>query len=131
MQKICKKCSIEKSTDEFYLYRKDGSRKSDYTDFCKYCHNRRSTKEQVKSRNNKAKIKRDFGLTVDEYKKYFEIANYKCEICNSGLRLSLDHNHATGKIRGVLCMNCNTALGHVKDDIKILEGLIEWLRVKS
>lgn len=56
-----------------------------------------------------------------------------CSICNiedgkSQKRLSVDHCHITGKFRGWLCCNCNTALGHLKDNINILEKMIGYLK---
>lgn len=125
--KICGKCKEEKLISEYYKMRGEGLRKSDYNSFCKYCHNRRSPKEQVMQRNAKARIKREFGLSIEEYRQYFEDADYKCSVCDSKHKLVLDHCHSTGIIRGVLCHNCNTALGHVKDNILILKGLINFL----
>jgi len=56
-----------------------------------------------------------------------------CDVCGStaAIRgnggLHVDHDHDTGKVRGVLCNGCNLALGYVKDDPKILRGLIAYL----
>lgn len=50
-----------------------------------------------------------------------------CAVCGSTDRLHVDHNHTTGKVRGVLCFNCNGALGHVRDSREILAGLIKYL----
>ena len=47
--------------------------------------------------------------------------------CISGMRLAVDHCHVTGKVRGLLCCNCNRALGLLKDDPKILANLIDYL----
>lgn len=127
LTKTCGKCKEEKLITEYYLQRGEGLRKSDYNSYCKYCHNRRSPKEQVKQRNNRARIKRDYGLTVDEYQLMFELVDYKCVVCKSEKKLVLDHCHETGQIRNVLCHNCNTALGHVKDNIIILQGLVKYL----
>ena len=46
-------------------------------------------------------------------------------------RLHIDHNHKTGKVRGLLCVNCNHALGKVKDDKLILMGLIDYLNERN
>lgn len=57
-----------------------------------------------------------------------------CEVCGgvnpNGRRLSLDYDHVTGKFRGWLCANCNTALGHVHDDPERLIALIRYLGVR-
>jgi len=51
-----------------------------------------------------------------------------CEVCGFVGKMAKDHNHATGAIRGFLCSHCNLALGHVKDDPKILRGLVKYLK---
>lgn len=53
-----------------------------------------------------------------------------CAICGSpvaGHMMCLDHCHATGRVRGVLCRNCNSALGCVEEDRRILAGLLTYL----
>jgi hypothetical protein len=53
-----------------------------------------------------------------------------CAICGAkpkGKRLAMDHDHKTGKIRGLLCMQCNTALGKFRDDTKLLKKAIRYL----
>ena len=47
--------------------------------------------------------------------------------CGSGRRLAVDHNHTTGKVRGLLCSNCNTLLGKAKDNVNILQAAIDYL----
>jgi hypothetical protein len=48
--------------------------------------------------------------------------------CSSGKRLAVDHNHISGKIRGLLCSNCNTSLGGFMDNEKLLINVVEYLR---
>ena len=58
----------------------------------------------------------------------------ECDACGDsveGLNKHLDHCHKTGIARGILCSGCNLALGHAKDDIKRLEGLIVYLKDRS
>lgn len=70
----------------------------------------------------------------DKYKaKYNNPTAYKsrpstCEICGGTTRIAYDHCHKTGIFRGWLCMKCNTALGLVKDDIILLEKMIDYLK---
>lgn len=51
-----------------------------------------------------------------------------CELCGGKTRIAYDHDHKTGKHRGWLCMKCNTALGLVNDDIKLLQKMIDYLK---
>jgi hypothetical protein len=62
-----------------------------------------------------------------------ESQNHLCHICNetnpdSSRRLYVDHNHSTGKIRKLLCVRCNAAIGYVRERLDILEKIIEYLR---
>ena len=70
-----------------------------------------------------------------EYRKGLrEACNHKCMVCYTGLskkgktKECIDHDHATGKIRGVLCLRCNSALGHFDEDSVRILAAIEYLR---
>lgn len=52
-----------------------------------------------------------------------------CEVCNAAKKTYFDHDHSTGKFRGWICLNCNTALGHVRDDVEVLKKLILYLEI--
>ena len=78
-----------------------------------------------------------YGITLKDYDFMLEQQNYKCKICGvsselimeqSGKSLSVDHNHTTNEIRGLLCNSCNSGLGHFKDDIDIMNEAINYLR---
>ena len=61
-----------------------------------------------------------------------EKQNNKCAICKKDRnifkkRLCVDHCHSTGKIRGLLCTNCNQGIGHLKDDLNIIKSAIRYL----
>lgn len=88
-----------------------------------------SRKEQLK--NNHLKDK--YNITLDDYNKMLYEQNGVCKIC--GIHhtevkkgLHVDHCHSTGKIRGLLCVNCNNMLGHAKDNIKTLQAAIKYLK---
>lgn len=77
-------------------------------------------------------------ISSNQYKEIFEEQNGLCAICNleetkksrtagNVCRLALDHNHSTGKIRGLLCHHCNAAIGHLKEDIELLQSAIRYL----
>jgi hypothetical protein len=82
-------------------------------------------------------LKRHFGLTLQEYEEMERAQGGACAVCGKPehvvdkagrLRnLAVDHCHKTGKIRGLLCTNCNKALGHFKDDPVLLQRAIEYL----
>ncbi len=72
-----------------------------------------------------------YGITEEDYERMLEEQDHLCAICrepcSSGRRLAVDHCHLTGKVRGLLCMNCNIALGKLKDSVKIAQSLIRYL----
>lgn len=76
-------------------------------------------------------IKSRYGITVEEYSKMYDDQKGLCAICgkdNGDIRLHVDHCHTTGKVRGLLCFLCNSALGKVKDDVAVLEKAILYLQ---
>lgn len=88
----------------------------------------------VWAKNNPDKIrnyvlKRRYGTTIEEYKKLLENQNHSCAICGMHegefkKSLHLDHCHKINKIRGLLCANCNTALGHFKEDVDLIYAIL-------
>lgn len=52
----------------------------------------------------------------------------KCELCEKECKVCYDHDHKTGKFRGWLCSNCNTALGLFKDNIEVLKKAIKYIK---
>lgn len=72
--------------------------------------------------------KKVYGLEKEQYKEFLKKHKNKCDVCGGSNRLHVDHDHKTGKNRGLLCGNCNTALGLLQDDESILVKLTEYLR---
>ena len=134
--KTCTKCGKKKPFIEFYRHNgyKDGR-----CSFCKKCYSQyhKSPIGREKQRSNR--LKKRFNITLEQYDKMLEEQNGVCAICKSletkilwgaVIRLSVDHDHKTGKVRGLLCDRCNRALGTVNDDANLLKKLIKYLRLK-
>jgi hypothetical protein len=88
----------------------------------------RSHPDYVRYRNFKCK----YGLTKEAYDDLVESQGNKCAICESPPdgrwgRLMVDHDHETGEVRGLLCCNCNWALGHLKDDPDLISKAYWYL----
>lgn len=80
---------------------------------------------------HKYNLKRFFKMTLEDYNLMLEKQGHKCAICGGSdkdRRLCVDHCHKTGKIRGLLCINCNTVLGKTNDDTSLLEKFITYLQ---
>ena len=69
------------------------------------------------------------GITMEEVLK-LEVED-SCEICGSSSTMVVDHNHATGEIRGFLCNPCNLGLGQFKDNPETLEKAARYLKARS
>ena len=84
-----------------------------------------------RTRNND--LKRNYGITLKEHQQMFDQQQGVCAICkNKGdgklKKLCVDHDHKTGKVRQLLCRNCNMVLDQVGDNIQILQSMIEYLQ---
>lgn len=84
------------------------------------------------------RLKRLYGMTIQDYYSLLEMQNNVCAICfkqetildnKQGIirRLAVDHCHETGKIRGLLCYRCNIGLGKFRHSIQILENATKYL----
>jgi len=94
---------------------------------------KREKKELVRLQLIRRAIKL-LGLSSEKELILAALENQKtCAICHSAprARLHIDHNHKTGKYRGLLCDNCNLGLGHFKDSPALLAKAIEYLRAGS
>lgn len=78
-------------------------------------------------------LKYNYGLTYEQFQDLKDSQNNCCGVCDKPEhltvtgRLHIDHDHVTGEVRGLLCMGCNTGIGHLKDDIDLLRKAIEYL----
>lgn len=138
--KKCSKCKTSKGTHEF------GNRsasKDGLTAKCSLCLSakaiqNRSTKSDKKRGYN---LKSRFDISIEDYNVIFLKQGGKCAICIKSESskdkegkikwLSTDHNHKTGKIRGLLCYSCNTGLGKLGDSVKTLRSAIKYLNKRG
>ena len=83
---------------------------------------------------------RVYNITIDDYERMYAEQKGKCAICNDEgflmdtsrhkLKLVVDHCHSSGKVRGLLCHNCNRALGLLGDDVERFKRAIDYLKVQ-
>ena len=118
--KICCVCKEEKSILEFHTLKtnKDGRMGA-----CKKCD---SMCKRI------SVLKNTYGMSVEEFESLYKDSKGKCKICGDPLdkwlnKLCIDHDHSTGKVRGILCRHCNLLIGNAKDNIDILKSAIEYL----
>lgn len=148
--KTCTKCEVEKSVESFYPHKIHGLR-NDCIVCCKSAVKNYRQTNPIKARNSwraannrryqnapelfkSQDLKRKYGITLADYQKLEQVQNFVCAICfkPKGKRaLAVDHNHTTGKVRGLLCSPCNTGLGQFCDNKALLERASEYLKVSD
>ena len=124
-------------------YKKDKNtkRRKKYHEDAEYREKLKAKTRQYNQRHPEKKFFQhlsEFGLTLDDYNQMLESQNYRCAICgdegnqeNRFRKLSIDHDHKNGKVRGLLCSHCNFMLGQAKDDVEILQNAILYLEANK
>lgn len=88
--------------------------------------------EAYRTTQRRAALKKLYGLTIEDYERLLSEQNGVCAICKrvckTGRRLAVDHCHETGRVRGLLCANCNHVLGKLNDDVELLQAAVSYLR---
>ena len=73
------------------------------------------------------KLKQKYGITLDDFNFLLAKQNGFCAICKINKATHVDHCHTTKKVRGILCNNCNTGIGMLKENLKFLSNAITYL----
>lgn len=129
--KLCTKCRVRKHESAFYAKRSE----------CKDCANaaRRAYNaahpEHVRRVHRDQKLKR-YGMVEADYARLLAEQDGRCAIClvvgvvdpTSQHRLGVDHDHSTGRVRGLLCRPCNRAVGILNDDPELFERAARYLK---
>lgn len=127
--KVCTKCTIEKSIQDFSFSR-------GYAQWCKECHReaaRVSSKKKTPEQNRAKHLKNTYNITAEEFTYMVMEQGGVCAICQNPSTSSLvvDHDHTTGAVRGLLCQKCNSGIGFLGDSLKGLEKAINYLKKPS
>lgn len=156
--KVCNKCLIPKSILDFS---KDASSSDGLRGYCRACGkiywaahsalpgnreklNARARERAAKDRDKahfterKSRIKTRYGLSLEDLEEMRRQQKDECLLCLGAFEPgwgktgpSIDHCHKSGKVRGLLCHACNTALGKLQDSQEILARAIEYLKKNS
>ena len=91
-------------------------------------------KEKLKLKARDWYLRNNFGISLDEYNEILKQQDYGCKVCSRKESkdsrrkvLFVDHNHKTGKIRGILCDSCNFVLGLMEDNVTNIRKLADYL----
>ena len=124
----CSKCKDIKILNEFH---KDKANKATgYASLCKIC-KLEYDKSKAKHTYGK-KLERTFGITIMEYDQMLILQNNKCLLCERDRKsfnknFAVDHCHNTGKVRGLLCQQCNVALGMFDDNPELIRKAADYV----
>jgi hypothetical protein len=125
--KICTKCrkKFKRTLDNFEVRIKcrDG-----LNSWCRSCSN--AARRNVSHRY----VLKQKGVTLEQYQRMVETQNGICAVCSSPpsrTKLNVDHCHDTGKVRGLLCWNCNMAIGYMKNSPALLRAAADYLEAAA
>ncbi len=133
--RACSSCWEFKNIE---MFSKDKSRLHGLSYVCKDCHNKRGRDYHERKSSDKVatRYERLYALSPDEILTMLIEQDYKCKTCSqfitlerkNAFRANVDHCHVSGRVRGLLCSDCNRALGMVKDKVDTLKNMIEYLQ---
>lgn len=138
--KACSKCGKLKPESEFYnrILSKDGLNPA-----CKTCVKRDANQRSKRKRSydvalladfrKNSNLQKHYGISLGDYENQLTDQSGGCAICGRGPEafqraFAVDHDHATGKVRGILCPDCNRGLGGFHDDVDLMAKAIEYLK---
>jgi hypothetical protein len=139
MKKVCFQCREEKLLVEFSI---NSHNKCGFHSWCKVCVREMAKKYARRyRRTNRSKGKvllKMYGISIEDYNRMLVAQGGKCAICESEstgakgkMFFAVDHDHITGKIRGLLCVYCNQGIGNLKDDSDLLRRAASYLENAS
>ena len=130
----------QKNKEKYQQYRKENKeyfqeyyKTNSSPELRKQMWDKQKNNPSVKQKSRNHHLKTTYGITQDDYNMMFEKQGGRCAICEKhqteiSRALSVDHCHTTGKVRGLLCHTCNSAIGKFYDNINLLENAILYLK---
>jgi hypothetical protein len=130
----CKDCSLKQRKQ---WYRDNRERSIAYVKSWQEANPERVRASAQRNRSKKLKkmrelhLRRNFGLSIDEYERLLEQQGGGCAICQSpptpGISLHVDHDHGSGEIRGLLCFRCNNGIGLFRENPDLLQDAARYV----
>lgn len=134
-ERCCTRCKQTKPTAQFS---RDKNTPSGYKHWCKVC--RGAYEPRYRERRREYAFQRKYGLSTEQYNRLLKAQDGLCAICgqlptrgwlhtgDGEHGLVVDHDHATGAVRGLLCTTCNLVLGQFNEDPTRFERAIRYLK---
>src|SRR6187549_494841 len=145
LTRVCSKCSVPCDVGDFPRNRSRSAGASSWCVDCTSTYNaiyRKQKPEKFRKywadyvarhpgratqKNYFNKLSRVYGLSEATYTEMLQAQNRLCATCGKDLPLCVDHDHVTGKVRGLLCDPCNTTLGKIHESVETLQAMIGYL----
>jgi len=122
----CPGCGMSKPRTEFVRNR---ANKSGFHTYCKPCHNAK-VKESIRKHHGserRRQLTRRYGVDNAQVAWLVLQQDGRCAICRRGAARHVDHCHLSGKVRAVLCFNCNGGLGKTQERLDLLQHAADYL----
>jgi len=109
--------------------------KDGFQNYCKKCGSSyyQQHRKKIREKAKTSYLQKTYNISLEDKKNLLILQLSKCAICKKKLELKstthIDHDHTSGKIRGILCHNCNRGLGYFKDNPRFLKTAIKYLSV--
>lgn len=136
--KKCTKCGIEKPLSQFHNMKVAPDGLAYNCKACAYLYVKtwkRNNPQRNKILQKRTVLKRKYKISLEEFNGMLDSQQNKCMICNKTFKNAksthVDHCHKSGKIRGLLCTNCNIALGYFKDSLSTIRSALKYLKKYS
>lgn len=141
--KECRSCRVSQPVTEFW---NDKRSKDGLGSYCKPCarerHNawRKANPDKIRKNWNSASQRhvratgwrwKHYRLTEEAFNAMLVASGGRCAICHKERELVVDHDHATGEVRGLLCHHCNKALGFLGDSVAVATAAVLYLTERS
>ena len=123
--KTCIHCNKEKHEQSFHI--SGNGKRGNVCHACKQKRYLSSNPEQKKKTNRRKHLRESYNMSIADYQELYDLQSGLCAICNLELKLYVDHCHNTGKIRGLLCNKCNSGIGFLQDDPKIIAKALSYV----
>jgi hypothetical protein len=115
----CKRTLEEKS----FVKTRQGNRGS----VCHTCRSKQKSSSYKYRKYRRDHLKKRYSLSISEYEKLLDDQGGLCAICQAHSKLVVDHCHETGIVRGLLCQQCNSGIGMLKDDPNLVRAALQYL----
>lgn len=132
--KTCTGCGLTKDKETEFDWSPNSVTKKMYpASRCKECRKAKYRSDYATPEKQNARLLRSYGITIEQFYELLSAQDGRCAICGveeppTKTRWHVDHDHETGRVRGILCQYCNNGIGYFKDDPDRMVSAIEYLK---